>query len=102
MKTSNKTQVKTIDVNAREWFDKVNGNSYFAGSVTVNFGYPDSFNLNMPFQYGYGDSYTYAAIKLLNEAGYTEAKWLQDLRNQNIILRYNIQRGCKKRDLKNY
>ena len=102
MKTLNKTQVKTVDVNAREWFDRINGNSYFAGSVTVNYGYPDSIKIDMPFQYGYGDSYTYEAIKLLNEAGYTEAKHIQDLRDENIILRYNIQRGCKKRDLKNF
>lgn len=33
-----KTKIKTIDVTALEWFDKANGNSYFAGTVTINFG----------------------------------------------------------------
>ena len=31
-------KVKTIDVQVKEWFDKVNGNSYFAGIITINFG----------------------------------------------------------------
>ena len=102
MNTTTATQVNTIDINAKEWFDKVNGNSYFAGSVTLNFGQPDAITLNMPFQYGYGDSYQYAAMSMLKEKGYTDARYMQDLREQNIILRYNIQRGCKKRELMQY
>lgn len=102
MNTTTATQVNTIDINAKEWFDKVNGNSYFAGSVTLNFGQPDAITLNMPFQYGYGDSYQYAAMSMLKEKGYTDARYMQDLREQNIIVRYNIQRGCKKRELMQY
>lgn len=97
--TTAPVKVQTIDINAKEWFDKVNGNSYFAGSVTINYGQPDAEKINMPFQYGYGDSYQYAAMTLLKEKGYTEAKYMHDLRDLNIIVRYNIQRGCKKRDL---
>ena len=102
MNTTTATQVNTIDINAKEWFDKVNGNSYFAGSVTLNFGQPDAITLNMPFQYGYGDSYQYAAIKALNEAGHITATHTTDLRANGIILRSNIQRGCKKRELMQY
>ena len=87
---------------ACRWFDKVNGNSYFAGYVTINYGQPDAIKINMPFQYGYGDSYQYDALSMLKEKGYTDARYMQDLREQNIILRYNIQRGCKKRDLMQY
>lgn len=97
--TTNAVKVNTIDINAKEWFDKVNGNSYFAGSVTINYGQSDAQNINMPFQYGYGDSYQYAAMTLLKENGFTDARYMQDLRGQNIIVRYNIQRGCKKREL---
>jgi hypothetical protein len=102
MSTQTHTQVNTIDINAKEWFDKVNGNSYFAGSIILNFGQPDAITLNMPFQYGYGDSYQYAAMTLLKEKGLTDAKYMHDLRNENIIVRYNIQRGCKKRELMQY
>jgi hypothetical protein len=100
--TANAYQVQTIDINAKEWFDRINGNSYFAGSVTLNFGQPDAITLNMPFQYGYGDSYQYAAMSMLKEKGYTDARYMQDFREQNIIVRYNIQRGCKKRELMQY
>ena len=102
MNTTTTTQVQTIDINALEWFDKVNGNSYFAGYVTINYGQLDAQKINMPFQYGYGDSYQYAAMTLLKEKGFTDARYMQDLREQNIILRYNIQRGCKKRELMQY
>jgi hypothetical protein len=100
--TTKPVKVQTIDINAKEWFDKVNGNSYFAGYVTINYGHPDAQNINMPFQYGYGDSYQYAAMTLLKEKGFTEAKYMHDLRDLNIIVRYNIQRGCKKRELMEY
>ena len=99
MNTTTATQVNTIDINAKQWFDKVNGNSYFAGSITLNFGQPDAITLNMPFQYGYGDSYQYAAIKALNEGGHITATHTAELRDHGIILRSLIQRGCKKRDL---
>ena len=35
-------QIKTIDVNCLEWFDKINGNSYFAGEIIVNYGRKNS------------------------------------------------------------
>jgi len=95
-------QVQTIDINAKEWFDRTYGNSYFAGYVTINYGLPNAITLNMPFQYGYGDSYQYAAMSLLKEKGFTEAKYMHELRELNIIVRYNIQRGCKKRELMQY
>jgi len=101
--TNTQTQMKvnTIDINAKEWFDKVNGNSYFAANVTLNFGQQDQINIVLPFQYGYGDSYQFAAMKVLNEQNYINVKYLQDLRESGIIARYNIQRNCKQRELKN-
>lgn len=99
--TQTKMKVNTIDINAKEWFDKVNGNSYFAANVTLNFGQPDQINIVLPFQYGYGDCYQYAAIKVLNEQNFINVKYLQDLRENGIIVRYNIQRNCKQRELKN-
>ena len=51
----------TINILATEWLDKVNGNSYFSGTVEVN----GTIIVVMPFQYGYGDQYRYEAIKQL-------------------------------------
>ena len=42
-------KLKTIDIQAKEWFDKANGNSYFSGEITLNFGMDDveTFIINM-------------------------------------------------------
>ena len=97
-------KVKTIDVNGLEWFDKVNGNSYFAGIVTVNFGMKDQKEFKMPFQYGYGDSYRYKAFETLQKEGVIpetkEAFW-QYCRDNGIITRYSMKENCKQRELKN-
>jgi hypothetical protein len=88
-------KIKTIDINARESFDKINGNSYFAGEVIVNFGMKSQKTYRMPFQYGYGEQYTQAAAKVL---GIDESLRLYCLDN-GIILRANKITGCKKKEL---
>lgn len=97
-----KNIVKTIDIQANEWFDKVNGNSYFAGLVTVNYGMADAREFIMPFQYGYGSRYEQEAFKVLKEANLINTTYTSELRELNIIVRSNIVRGCKKRELKEY
>lgn len=100
-----KIAVKTVDINAFQWFDKINGNSYFAGTVCVNFGLPNQLNFNMPFQYGYGDSYQYEALKVLKEHKLTideDINHLWHLRENGVILRTNKITGCKKRELKEF
>lgn len=97
-----KIALKTIDVNAFEWFDKVNGNSYFAGKVTINFGLPNEKSLNLPFQYGYGDHYKDMAVKALQENFKLTVDRIWDLRDNGVILRTNKVENCKKRDLKEF
>ena len=99
MDTLTKTQTKTIDVNAKEWFDKVNGNSYFSAEVVINYGQPEAQTIILPFQYGYGDAYIYTALRELKEAGHITADNTADLRDSGVILRTNKQKNCKKRDL---
>ena len=72
--------LKTIDIQAKEWFDKVNGNSYFSGIITLNFGFPDVETFIMSFQYGYGDQYIHEAKCQLTghnriSADYGDALW---------------------------
>jgi predicted Zn-dependent protease len=104
------TTIKTIDIQAKEWFDKINGNSYFAGTITVNFGMPDAKTIIMPYQYGYGDHYVDMAAKALEENniitdrthhsnGSAQSLWSY-CDDKGIILRKSKQQGCKKRDLK--
>jgi hypothetical protein len=94
-----KKQVKTIDVNAKHWFDKVNGNSYFSAEVVTNYGQADAQTFILPFQYGYGDAYIYASLSELNKRGLIGATNTADLRDAGIILRYHIEKNCKKREL---
>ena len=93
-------KILTLDINAKEWFDKVNGNSYFSAEIVINYGMNDSHTIKFPFQYGYGDHYQYMAIQELQKQGLTDKKYLHDLRDDGIIVRTNMQRNCKKRDLK--
>lgn len=94
-------KTKTIDINAKHWFDKVNGNSYFCGTVTLNYGMKNEETFLMPFQYGYGEIEPEAKAILTQfnkispnyEGLYTYCK------RENIILRRNFQRNCLKREL---
>lgn len=106
-----KAKVKTVDVNALEWFDKVNGNSYFAGTVTVNYGMKTEKRFIMPYQYGYGSQYESEAMDVLINSGCApdaekynnggkESIW-QYCRRRGIIYRHSKQENCKLRELKN-
>jgi len=96
-------KTKTIDIQAKEWFDKVNGNSYFAGTITLNYGTETEETFLMPFQYGYGSSYEHEAKAILTQFNKISTDY-ESLSNYckrvGIILRRNIQRNCLKRDLK--
>lgn len=99
-------KIKTIDVNCLEWFDKVNGNSYFAGTITINYGMPTETIIKMPFQYGYGDQYRHSAFAQLIKEGYIKDSYYNEIHHKyyedhKIITRHSIKTNCKKRDLKN-
>jgi hypothetical protein len=97
-----KNQVNTIDIQAKEWFDKVNGNSYFAGLVTVNYGMEDAKEFIMPFQYGSGSQYEQEAFKVLKEANLINITYTSELRELGVIVRSSIVRNCKQRELRAY
>lgn len=95
-------KIKTIDVQAKEWFDRVNGNSYFSGRVTINFGMKSEKTLYMPFQYGYGSQNEQEAMfairKLQKLPESMRSLWSYCAEN-NIILRRNKEENCLKRDV---
>ncbi len=96
-------KIKTIDVQAKEWFDKINGNSYFSARVTLNYGMKGEVEFKLPMQYGYGDHYQYVVLGELIGRGWLKSDELTGLvmlcRDQKIILRTNLQEDCKKRDV---
>jgi hypothetical protein len=99
-----KNSVKTLDVNAREWFDRINGNTYFAAQVTVNYGLgldAGECVLYVPFQYGYGDQYEACSFNALVDAGYIPASYPWNslyawCRDNGVILRRNKHEAKKK------
>ncbi len=96
-----KTQVKTIDIQAKEWFHKSAGNSYFAGVITVNHLKDNEMTFKMPFQYGYDEQYIHEALTILKDNNIINTTSKMELRDKGIIINASIQTGCKKSDLKN-
>jgi hypothetical protein len=102
-----KAKIRTIDVNCKEWFDRVNGNSYFAGVVIINYDMPTEKRFNMPFQYGYGSQYEYEAFKTLQKAGLIPkdanacpSRYYREV--LRAIYRADIIQNCKQKELKEY
>ena len=93
----NSKEIKTIDLNFLEWFDKVNGNSYNAGEMILNYGMLNEESITFPYAYGYGEFYKQRAAtylkKLFNYDKYTPL-WII-CKDHNIILRTSI-RDAKK------
>lgn len=100
--------MKTIDISANEWFDKVNGNSYFSAVVTIDYKLPEEKRIYLGFQYGYGNQNESEAMAQLVERGFIKAeryksgglpslwRWCDE---NKVILRTNKHEGCKKREL---
>jgi len=96
--------LNTIALQAKEWFDKVNGNSYFAAVITLNFATDTEKTITIPFTYGYDSAYLQEALHILQTEGYlpTENVYgglIRYCRENNIDLRNSIKRGCLKREL---
>ena len=97
------TELKTIDITTLVWFDRTYGNSYFAQEITLNYGLENAEVYKNPFQYGY-DSYTHEAFDFLGKKVFTDIgayDLFKMVDNNNIIVRSNTHRNCKKRELMN-
>jgi len=102
MKTEN---IKTIDINAKQWFDKINGNSYFSDIITLNFGLKNEKNINIPFQYGYEEQYEFVALHQLQCENLAPLKYSSlsiFCREHNIKLRRSKKENCLKSEVKNF
>lgn len=92
-------KIKTIDIQANEYYDKKNGNSYFNADISINYGMTNFIRIHIPMQYGY--DYSTATRNILNELKYintADPLWWY-CRENNIILRTNLKEGYKYREL---
>jgi hypothetical protein len=98
-----KNTVFSINIEALEWFDKANGNSFHAGEVIVNSGQVSEQTLKFGLTYGYGMQYYETAIKMLVRAGLLPALGITQmydfLKNNSITVNYKIKTGCNKSEL---
>lgn len=93
--------MKTLDINAKEWFDKVNGNSYFSAQIVIDYDLPTYKKYFLPFQYGYGDSFQWQSLKHLQKMGEVanNIAYLGQLRDNGVIIRTS-KINALKRELK--
>lgn len=99
--------MKTIDIQAKEWFDRINGNSYFSMQITIDFGLKTEQTIYVPMQYGYGNQFEYEAKYELIKNGllkqdFENLAWWQIKEKTGIILRTSIATNCLKRDVVAY
>jgi len=104
-KVNPKQWIKTIDITGLQWFDKVNGNSYFAARVLINAGYESERTVKVPYQYGYGDTYITESLHQLETDGLLQVGetiyGMHTLKNMGIIVTSRKHTNCKKSELKN-
>ena len=94
--------IKTIDVITKTWFDKVNGNTYFAQRITINRGRKNEIVLTNPYQYGYSSYDWFAAdfvMRELNLKTNLHKYPICGYRNCKILFNNEVIRNCKKREL---
>jgi hypothetical protein len=85
-------EIRSLFIEGRLWFDKINGNTYFSNRVWVN----GKIAFVMPFQYGYELQFLHTALNELKERGYTNTTTLWELRDeQKIDVYYSSTYGKK-------
>lgn len=90
-------KVKSIKIEAKEWFDNINGNSYFSAEIWVNEGEK---YLTVPYQYGYEDHYLDVAYNKLVKEGVlpgVELTRLPDYCQENGIFLEYAKKSTAKR-----
>ena len=93
------------DIKAKEWRDKINGNSYFSSDITLNYGMDSQEIIKLPFQYGYGDQYYHASMEEVKNL-FPRSNWVKkkysswEVKDKyKFIIRNSIQRNCLKKEL---
>jgi hypothetical protein len=80
-----------IEIGARKWFDRINGNTYHAVIVCVVNGEERETLRSNALVYGYGDGYQQTACELLQKAGYRMSA--ATVKRINKLAGYEILRG---------
>lgn len=79
-----------LQIEAKEWFDRINGNSYFAAKAYLD----DKLVAVLPFEYGHGDHYIDQINGALDKAGI-----INNPRHENGF-RNSLWRYCEENNIK--
>lgn len=89
--------MNSIFIEAKEWFDKSGGNSYFSARIEID----GKEAVRLPFQYGYETQYQYEALKALKAFGYVSPEivtWY-DLKQTGVSI-YTTKKTALLREVK--
>lgn len=92
---------KSVFVEAREYFDKTYGNSYFSARISIDGQVVHA----LPFQYGYESQFEHEAKKWLHQNGYLtieeSVRPLWNLKTRGIDV-YTVKYSRNMRDTKRW
>lgn len=91
--TKQKNMKQTIDIHTYKWFDKINGNTYFAQEIVLNYGTEQEQSFKNKFKYGYS-SFDYFALEFLRKQGISIPQNRDELKEMFIIR--NHEQAVKK------
>ena len=97
-------KIKTLDLIAKIWLDKPNGNRYFTAQLTINYQLKGEKTFYMPFDKCMNESYEYEAVKVLMREGliskeYEGRNLWTVCRDENIIKRVTKYENCKRKEV---
>lgn len=95
-------KIKTLDITVKEWFDKVNGNSYWSSRAIVNYGMKTEKTIVSQFDYGYGshgENATWGNLKRIFKIEDNSPYPSMYCKENGIIYRYSKIKDCRKRDV---
>lgn len=91
--------MNNILIESKEWFDRINGNSYFSSRIEID----GELAAVLPFQYGYGSHDVDMATKELKRLEFVnmpKRSWIQEYcRNNKIQFKTIKHEKCLKRDV---
>jgi hypothetical protein len=96
--------IKTLDLIAKIWLDRPNGNRYFTAQLTINFQLKGERTFYMPFDKCMNQSYEYEAVKVLIREGLIPATYegrnlWSVCHDEKIIKRVTAYEKCKRKDV---
>lgn len=88
--------MRSLFIEGKTWFDKVNGNSYFSCRIHID----GKLAMVLPFQYGYGNQFEYEAMRALADngklpEGYSADSYAFRLREAGVDVYTSISEGKK-------